>query len=159
MKTKLNKFKIYAAQNLLNMKISYLVISGIVLIGLGVLLAAGPWTIFPVCEALDPPMYVTTSTGKQLPMPCGYTARAEIGVGALVVLGGVGMMLAKSPGTRKGLAWMGLGAGALAIAIPTALIGVCANQSHPCVLETQPALILIGATVAMLSIIILWKAR
>jgi hypothetical protein len=62
-------------------------IPGIILIILGFLLIVGPWTFAPVCEIGG--MYVKTAAGTNLPMPCGWTARAEIGVGALTILAGV----------------------------------------------------------------------
>ena len=46
------------------------------------------WYIFPVCEMEG--KFVETKAGKLLPMPCGYTARAETGLGALVGLVGLG---------------------------------------------------------------------
>jgi hypothetical protein len=132
---------------------------GIILVAVGLLAAVGPWTLFPVCEAADPPLYVITSANKTLPMPCGYTARAELGVGSLIAIGGIGLMLSKSPNTRKGLGFMGLGLGALAILLPTSLIGVCANASHNCVLETRPILIILGGVAAAASAYVLFKSR
>ena len=61
-------------------------IPAIILIILGILLIVGPWTFAPVCEVGG--MYVKTATGMNLPMPCGWTARAEIGIGALTILAG-----------------------------------------------------------------------
>ena len=141
------------------MKVTSIAIVGIILVAAGIFAAVGPWTVVPVCEAGDPPLYVKTISNKSLPMPCGYTARAETGVGAIIAMGGLGLMMAKSPGTRRGLGYMGLGLGALALLIPTSLIGVCANASHNCVLTTQPTLIILGGVVMAGSAYVLWKAR
>ena len=56
----------------------------IILIILGVLLAIAPWTFAPVCEVNG--MYAQLASGKTLPMPCGWTARAEVGLGALLIV-------------------------------------------------------------------------
>jgi hypothetical protein len=141
------------------MKVTSIVIVGIILVAVGVIAAVGPWTLFPVCEAGDPPLYVTTMANKTLPMPCGYTARAELGVGSLVAMGGLGLMMTRSPSSRRGLGFMGLGLGALAILLPTSLIGVCANLSHNCVLSTRPMLIILGGVVMAGSAFVLFKAR
>jgi hypothetical protein len=141
------------------MKVTSIAIVGIILVAAGVFAAVGPWTVVPVCEAGDPPLYVQTSTGKNLSMPCGYTARAELGVGSVIAMGGLGLMLARTPGTRRGLGYMGLGLGALALLIPTSLIGVCANASHNCVLSTRPTLVILGGVVMAASAYVLLKAR
>jgi hypothetical protein len=141
------------------MKVTSIAIVGIILVAVGVLTAVGPWTLFPVCEAGDPPLYVITAANKTLPMPCGYTARAELGVGSLIAIGGIGLMLTKSPSSRRALGFMGLGLGAFAILLPTSLIGVCANASHNCVLETRPALLILGGVAAVASAYVLFKAR
>lgn len=141
------------------MKVTSIAIVGIILVAAGVLAAVGPWTLFPVCEAGDPPLYVKTIAGKNMSMPCGYTARAELGVGSLIAVGGIGLMMAKSPGSRRGLGFMGLGLGALALLLPTSLIGVCALASHNCVTTTRPTLIILGGIVAAGSAYVLFKSR
>jgi len=141
------------------MKVTSIAIVGVILVAAGVLAAVGPWTIFPVCEAGNPPLYLKTISNKTMPMPCGYTARAELGVGSLVAMGGLGLMMARSPSSRRGLGYMGLGLGALALLIPTSLIGVCSNVTHNCVLSTQPSLVILGGVVMAGSAYVLYKAR
>ena len=141
------------------MKVTSIAIVGIILVAAGVFAAVGPWTVVPVCEAGNPPLYTQTITGKNLSMPCGYTARAEIGVGSLIVMGGLGLMMARTPGTRRGLGYMGLGLGALALLLPTSLIGVCSNATHNCVLSTRPSLVILGGVVMLASAYVLLKAR
>jgi len=109
---------------------------------LGVLLILAPWTFAPVCEVHG--MYVQTTTGKQLPMPCGYTARAEIGVGAMVIVAAGALFFSKSSESRKIVGVFGIALGVLAILIPTSLIGMCALADHTCRTMTQPTLLILG---------------
>jgi hypothetical protein len=81
--------------------------------------AASPWTIAPVCEVhtTEHPagLWVVTAANKTLPMPCGYTARAEIGVGAgIAILGGI-MLFATSAAVIAALAAVGIALGGMAI--------------------------------------------
>jgi hypothetical protein len=66
---------------------------------LGIIVILLPWIIFPVCEMGG--LYVLTVSGTQFPMPCGWIARAESGIGALIVVTG-GLFLARNtPETRQ----------------------------------------------------------
>lgn len=118
-----------------------------ILVALGVIVIVAPWTFAPVCEVQG--MWVQTSAGKLLPMPCGYTARAELGVGSMIVFTGVALMLVK-PQNRRTIGAFAGALGALAIAFPTYLTGMCAVASHSCRTTTEPTLILSGlATIAV----------
>ena len=88
--------------------------------------------------------FVETKAGKLLPMPCGYTARAETGLGALVALAGLGVLGLTSYGSRRAFGLMTAGLGVVVLAVPTLLIGMCAAPDHVCRVATQPALILLG---------------
>lgn len=125
-----------------------LIIPAIVIMLLGVLIAVGPWTFAPVCEvhtAENPNgLWVVTNMNKTLPMPCGYTARAEIGVGAgVAILGGM-MLFASSIGIIVALGAVGALLGGLTIALPTMLTKTCALASHPCNTLTAPVLEFLG---------------
>jgi hypothetical protein len=109
---------------------------------LGLLIALTGWYIFPVCEMEG--KFVETKAGKLLPMPCGYTARAETGLGALVGLVGLGMIALPSYGSRRAFGVMAVGLGAVVMLVPTMLIGMCAAPDHICRVATQPALLLLG---------------
>ena len=43
----------------------------------GILIILTPWIMLPACE--DEGRYVTASNGIKIPVPCGWTARAETG--------------------------------------------------------------------------------
>jgi hypothetical protein len=64
---------------------------GALLVFLGIVIILTPWIIFPVCEVQG--SFMQTASGMEVPMTCGWTARAETGVGALVVLAG-GLLIA-----------------------------------------------------------------
>ena len=65
--------------------------TGALLIIHGILVMLTPWVIFPVCEMHG--SYVETTSGMKIPMACGDTARAETGLGALIVVAG-GLLIA-----------------------------------------------------------------
>ena len=113
-----------------------------VLLILGIGIAVTGWYIFPVCEMEG--KFVETKAGKLLPMPCGYTARAETGLGALVALAGIGLLGLTSYEARRAFGVMTAGLGAVVLLVPTVLIGMCAAPDHICRVATAPALILLG---------------
>ncbi len=115
----------------------------------GVLLIAAPWTFAPVCEVHG--AFVQTMTGKQLPMPCGYTARAEVGVGALVLVAAGALAFGRSPETKRTVGAFGVALGALAILFSTTIIGMCALADHTCRTMTQPTLLILGLGVIVVS--------
>ncbi len=80
------------------MKLSF---AGILVLAIGVLIVITPWYIFPVCEVFG--IYAKTATGTNLLMPCGYTARAELGVGTVLALCGSVLLVSRTPQTRKAI--------------------------------------------------------
>jgi hypothetical protein len=124
---------------------------------LGVLVIASPWTLAPVCEVHG--SFVQTVTGKQLPMPCGYTARAEIGVGALMLVTAGAVAFGRSAETKKMIGAFGIALGALAMLFPTVIIGMCAMADHSCRTMTQPTLMLLGLGAIVVSGMIVFRAK
>lgn len=83
--------------------------------------------------------------GKQLPMICHWSARAEIAVGApLFAVGGV-MAFAHRRSAFYGLGALGIILGALTILLPTHIIGTCPSASDICNTAMKPAAILMGS--------------
>jgi drug/metabolite transporter (DMT)-like permease len=120
---------------------------GALLVILGIVIILTPWVIFPVCEHYG--SYMMTSSGMQVPMACGWTARAESGIGALIVVAG-GLLIARStPETRQATGVFTIALGALVILIPTVLIGMCKTAEHPCRVLTLPALEILGIIVIL----------
>jgi hypothetical protein len=128
---------------------------GVLLVILGILVILVPWIIFPVCEMQG--LYVESVSGMKFPMPCGWTARAEIGIGALIVVAGGILIAMKTPETRQAVGVFALALGALVILFPTVLIGMCKLASHPCRTTTLPALEIIGIIVIIIGGYLLGK--
>jgi hypothetical protein len=128
---------------------------GAFLVLLGTMVILVPWIIFPVCEMGG--LYVQAVSGMQFPMPCGWTARAESGIGALIVVAG-GLLIARNtPETRQAVGVFGIALGALVILFPTLLTGMCKVASHPCRLTTLPALEILGVLVIIIGGYLIWK--
>jgi hypothetical protein len=133
-----------------------MVIPGIFLIVLGLLVAVAPWTFAPVCEVhtTENPngLWVTTMAGKQLPMPCGYTARAEIGVGGAIVVMGAMMLFATSATIIAALGAIGIVLGSLVVALPNLLTKMCALNTHTCNTMAAPTLDVLGLGLVSVSV-------
>jgi hypothetical protein len=128
---------------------------GALLVLLGIIIVLTPWVIFPVCEMHG--LFVETKTGMKLPMPCGYTARAETGVGALIAVAGGLLIARRTPETKQAVGVFSIAAGVLVILFPTVLIGMCRLADHPCRQLTLPVLEILGAAVIIIGGYLLWK--
>lgn len=127
---------------------------GVLLIVLGIVVILTPWFLFPVCEVEG--MYLKTASGTQMPMKCGWTARAETGMGALIIVTG-GLLAARtSRETRQAAGVFSIATGVLVILFPTVLIGMCALADHPCRMVTLPALEVLGVIVVIIGGYLLW---
>ncbi len=157
------------------------VITGILFILLGAFLAFGPISIFPVCgantienksgkvkENADGAMNMggdnsdsgkedntdsSMAMGKSMVMTCHWTARAELGVGILIIIIGVLLIVLKSVAIRLGLNLTLVLNGVLAFLIPNYLIGVCESVHMYCHSLTLPALSVLSAIVVFAGII------
>ena len=130
---------------------------GVAAIVIGFLVAIVPHYVFPVCQYSG--MLVETSAGKYLPMKCYWTATAEVGLGAMIVLVGVLLVVSKQAETRRALGAILSALGIVVALVPTYLIGVCAMPDHPCRAATQPALILLGVVAIILGAIAILVSR
>jgi hypothetical protein len=123
---------------------------------IGILIAVAPWTFAPVCEVhtAEHPngLWVVTSANKTLPMPCGYTARAEIGVGAGVVAVGGMIMFTATTGAFAALAVVGIALGGVTVAMPTVLTKMCALSTHTCNTLTAPTLGVLAVGLGLVSV-------
>ena len=128
---------------------------GALLVILGILVILTPWILFPVCEVEG--MYLTTTSGVQMPMKCGWTARAETGMGALIIVTG-GLLIARgTPETRQAVGVFNVATGILVVLFPTYLIGMCRLADHPCRQLTLPALEVLGVIVIIVGAFLIWK--
>jgi hypothetical protein len=115
---------------------------GISFVALGLLIAIGPYTLFPVCEAMG-----------DMVMRCFWTRRASLGVGLLIAALGALAAVFKPAQVRLGL---GIGVflnSALALLVPTALIGVCDHAHASCRILALPALAVLSGILLVLSAI------
>ena len=101
---------------------------------------------------------LTLENGRQIPMMCHWTARAElVAAGALIGLAGL-MATSRRRDTIRALSVIGLILGLMVILLPTQLIGVCANEYMLCKMLMQPTLIFAGTLVAASSMVTLLMA-
>lgn len=132
-------------------------IPAIILIVIGILLIVGPWTFAPVCEVNG--MYAQLASGKTIPMPCGWTARAEIGIGALTALAGLMLVFSKSAETKRIIGLFGIALGVFAILFPLYITKMCGMAEHACNLVTKPVLVLLGVAAIAVSCWIIYEAQ
>ncbi|OPY30992.1 MAG: hypothetical protein A4E32_01974 [Methanomassiliicoccales archaeon PtaU1.Bin124] len=121
------------------------IIIAILLSIIGILIALGPWTIFPVCDS-------GAST-----MICHYTAEAEIIIGSLVVLAAVPLVFLKRAESIIVIGLMEAALGVWTILVPTALLGLCKPSFMECQTIGGPALTLWGIITILLSIYLIMK--
>jgi hypothetical protein len=111
---------------------------GIVTAVVGLLIILTP-VILPVCEGL-----LELVNGKQVPMRCFWTARAEMIIGALVLIAGLTIAFTKSVEARRRLNLQVVFLGVAAILTPLFIIPTCMNPDMACNIGTKPALIILG---------------
>jgi hypothetical protein len=128
---------------------------GILLIALALVIAIVP--IFTDCLANGKTL--ATADGRSVPMKCHWTAIAEIGLAVPLLLVGIFDITSKRRESFRTLNLIGLALGALVVAFPTVLIGVCANKMMPCNMIELPTLILSGILVMGASLITLTTTR
>jgi hypothetical protein len=134
----------------------------------GLLYISIPHVLLPVCEYAAPASGEHSSApdggergahgthGAHMAMPstsghsgqehavCFWTARAEAGLGGLIVFGAFLLLLSNSLERRSGISLMLAGSTVLGALIPTVLIGVCQQETMPCRIGTLPALLLLS---------------
>lgn len=125
-----------------------------------VLIVSGLVTIFVpsfyTCQAHG--KAIQLPGGKSIPMKCLWTARAEIGMGVLLLAVGIFLFLSRTLESRRFLSVLVLIFGIFILLLPTTLIGICINPDMPCVVLMKPILLLIGVVVGVLGIVsIAWN--
>jgi hypothetical protein len=127
----------------------------------GLLIVLGPViAIVPMfTDCLSQGRQLATTTGMMVPMKCHWTAVASIGVGIILGLVGIFSLFSKRNETFRTLSGIGGATGALAIAFPTVLIGVCANPMMMCNMVEKPTLIASGILAIAASAVIFGVSR
>jgi len=124
---------------------------GIALVVVALAIAIVPQ--FTDCESQG--KMITLANGKQISMKCHWTARAEIAIGApLVIVGGM-LAASRRKESQRNLAILGIGLGALTMLTPTYLIGVCTTPTMTCYTAMRPALLAAGGLAAAVSVVAL----
>ena len=114
---------------------------------LGLLIAIGPSTLFPVCDPMENGSF----------MKCHWTERAELGIGLGIVLLSVLTIVFASKQIRAGIS-IGIAVlSVIAALVPTLLIGVCGGEHMRCNALTRPALLVLGIISAIFAIIYSYK--
>jgi hypothetical protein len=103
------------------------ILTGVLYIISGLLIAAGPQTIFKVCAV------------KDMAMKCHWSARALIAAGGIVFIGGILYLPADLITVRLNITLLVLAAYISAILIPSVLIGGCENKRMLCQSLTFPS--------------------
>ncbi|MCC8167213.1 MAG: DUF4418 family protein [Planctomycetes bacterium] len=121
---------------------------GLPLMAAGLLLAAIPTTILPVCDIRD----------GMAPMRCHWTGRALSGYGCAIFVLGALLFLGRNAGFRLGVAAAALVVCISAALVPTHFIGTCRSPEMPCNTGTLPGALVVlslAGLVCLLSIFVL----
>jgi len=145
------------------------IIIGSIIVVLGLLIALGPQFLFKTC---DPNMSLSANAdandccaeptqnsccgpaASSLPI-CHWSARAEIGIGLLIVALGVCMIVFIDPKTHLGLLIGTFLASIVALGIPHSLIGGCATMTMRCRRVAFPALTIESAVLLVFSAVMI----
>jgi hypothetical protein len=125
-------------------------VAATVLVVLALLIAVVP--IFTDCVSAG--RMLTLADGREIPMKCHWTGRAELGLGIPLLAVGLTMVFSRRKESYRNLGLVGITLGAVTILLPTALIGVCGNPDMPCNSIMKPALTFMGILVIGTSLVV-----
>jgi len=129
-------------------------VAAVIVMILAVLIAAVPQ--FTNCHADG--RVLTLENGNQIPMKCYWSARSELGLGLPILAVGALMVGTRRRTSMRSLGILGVALGAVVIALPTNLIGVCANPDMICNSTMRPALIMMGLLVSGISLAVVVRS-
>jgi hypothetical protein len=122
-------------------------IAAVLLVVLALAVAVVP--MFTDCQSQG--RAITLANGSTVAMKCHWSGVAELGLAAPLLLVGLTTSVSKRKETRRVLAWLSLVIGAMIVAVPTVLIGVCASADMVCNSIMRPTLILAGILITAIS--------
>ena len=137
------------------------ILSGTIIVVLGLLIAFGPQVMFKVCPPTATEASVEASaegcgatgggcgcsggSAMNVSYPaCHWAARAEIGIGMFIAALGICLFIFNDPKTQLGLFIGIFMAGIIAIGIPLALIGGCKATTMACRSLAFPAITILS---------------
>ena len=123
-------------------------VTAAVIVLLAIVIAVVPQ--FTDCQSQG--MSIKLANGTSIPMKCHWTAMAELGLALPIGAVGLSGGFSGKKEARRLLGMVGVVLGAVAIAIPTVFIGVCAKEDMLCNAVMRPTLILGGVLVIGLSL-------
>ena len=130
-------------------------IAGIVIVVLALVVGIVP----QFTDCLSQGKSLALANGQSVPMKCHWTAMAELGMALpLLALGGM-LVFSRRKETQRTLSMLGVALGAIVALLPTALIGVCANDMMVCNSTMKPTLIFSGVLIGATSLVMLVLSR
>ena len=128
---------------------------GIVMIVCALGLAIAP--VFTDCESHG--KMLTTADGRSISMKCHWAGAAEVAAAIPLALAGLYALRSRRKETLRFAGIVGAASGAMAILLPTLLIGVCASPMMICNLLMRPILLASGILAIVASIALFVTAR
>jgi hypothetical protein len=93
--------------------------------------------------------------GKTVAMKCHWTGTAELALALPIAAVGILLGFSRRKESMRNLSILGIVLGAVAILVPTVLIGVCASADMICNSVMRPVLILMGTLLVAISVVTL----
>lgn len=128
---------------------------GVAMILLALTLAIAP--VFTDCESAG--KMLTTADGRSVSMKCHWAGVAEVAAAIPLAIAGIFALRSRRKETTRFAAIVGAASGAMAILLPTLLIGTCGNATMICNLLMRPILLASGILAIVASIALFVTAR
>ena len=128
---------------------------GGVMILMALVLAIAP--IFTDCQSRG--KLLTTADGRSISMKCHWAGVAEVAAAVPLALAGIYTLRNRRKETTRFASLVGMTSGLVAILLPTALIGTCANAAMICNVLMRPTLLASGILAIVASIALFVLAR
>jgi hypothetical protein len=122
-------------------------IAAVLLVVLALAVAIVP--VFSDCQSQG--RAITLASGSTVAMKCHWSGVAELALAAPLLFVGLAMFVSKRKETRRVLAMLGVVLGAVVVAVPTVLIGVCGNADMVCNSLMRPIVVLAGILIMVIS--------
>jgi len=130
-------------------------ILGVVMVLMALVLAIAP--AFTDCESHG--KMVTTADGRSISMKCHWAGIAEVAAAIPLGLAGMSVLRGRRKETTQFASVVGVAAGAMAILLPTVLIGTCGNPMMVCNLLMRPILLGSGIVAILASAALFFVAQ